>query len=128
MGICIGYRFHHHLYSWNKLILRLLTSEQNIVQNAQPFLVWVIIIPFATFGSFIWDGIYIGATASRAMRDTLIASTILIFAPIYYFLQPLWGNHALWLAMLLFMFSRGVIQTLLYKKAVIKPLSKQNCD
>ena len=110
------------------LILRLLTSEQNIVQNAQPFLVWVIIIPFATFGSFIWDGIYIGATASRAMRDTLIASTILIFAPIYYFLQPLWGNHALWLAMLLFMFSRGVIQTLLYKKAVIKPLSKQNCD
>ncbi len=108
------------------LILRLLTSEQNIIQSAQPFLIWVVLIPFATFGSFIWDGVYIGATASRAMRDTLIASTILIFAPIYYFLNPIWENHALWLAMLLFMFSRGAIQTLLFKRAILKPLIVNN--
>ena len=68
------------------LILKLLTSQHDIIKTAQPFLIWVIAIPLASFGSFIWDGIYIGATASRQMRNTLLASSILVFAPVYYFL------------------------------------------
>lgn len=104
------------------IILNILTSQVDVINSAQPFLVWVILVPIASFGSFIWDGIYIGATASRAMRNTLLASTFLVFTPIFYFLNPLLGNHALWLGMVLFMFSRGVIQTILYKKAIINPL------
>jgi MATE family multidrug resistance protein len=42
-----------------------------------------------------------------------------VFAPIYYLLHPVWGNHALWLAMSLFMLARGVIQTILYPKAIL---------
>lgn len=99
-------------------ILHLLTSQEEVLQKAQPFLVWVILIPLASFGSFVWDGIYIGATASRAMRNTLLASTFLFFAPVYYFLHPVWENHALWLAMSLFMFARGIIQTFLFRKAI----------
>lgn len=102
------------------LILKLLTSQAEVLAKAQPFLIWVILVPVASFGSFIWDGVYIGATASRAMRNTLLGSTFLIFAPVYYFLEPTLGNHALWLAMILFMFSRGMFQTILYKKAILK--------
>lgn len=105
-----------------QLILQLLTSQTDVIQSARPFLFWVILIPFASFSSFIWDGVYIGATASKAMRNTLLASTFLVFAPVYYFLNPVWENHALWLGMILFMLSRGVIQTFLYKKAIVKPL------
>ena len=105
-----------------QLILQLLTSQTDVIQSARPFLFWVILIPFASFSSFIWDGVYIGATASKAMRNTLLASTFLVFAPVYYFLNPVWENHALWLGMILFMLSRGVIQTFLYKKAIEKPL------
>ncbi len=105
------------------IILKLLTSQTDVIQSAQPFLFWVILIPFASFASFIWDGIYIGATASKAMRNTLIASTFLIFVPAYFFLNSFLGNHALWLGMILFMLSRGVIQTFLYKKAILKPLA-----
>jgi MATE family multidrug resistance protein len=104
------------------IILKLLTSQTEVIESAQPFVIWIILVPFASFGSFIWDGVYIGATASKAMRNTLIASTFFVFAPVYYFLNPLWENHALWLGMILFMFSRGVIQTFLYKKAILKPL------
>ncbi|MEN8118510.1 MAG: MATE family efflux transporter [Bacteroidota bacterium] len=104
------------------LILQILTSQAEIINSAQPYLFWIIIVPVASFASFIWDGIYIGATASRAMRNTLLASTFVVFAPAYYFLNPVWGNHALWLGMILFMFSRGVIQTLLYPKAILQPL------
>jgi MATE family multidrug resistance protein len=105
-----------------QLILQLLTSQTDVIQSARPFLFWVILIPFASFSSFIWDGVYIGATASKAMRNTLLASTFLVFAPVYYFLNPVWENHSLWLGMILFMLSRGVIQTFLYKKAIVKPL------
>jgi MATE family multidrug resistance protein len=104
------------------LILKLLTSQTEVIKSAQPFLIWVILVPIASFSSFIWDGVYIGATASKAMRNTLLASTFIVFAPVYYFLNPLWENHALWLGMILFMFSRGAIQTILYKKAILKPL------
>lgn len=103
-------------------ILKLLTSQTEVVQSAQPFIIWVILVPLASFASFIWDGIYIGATASKAMRNTLLASTFLVFVPIYYFLYSVIGNHALWLGMILFMLARGLIQTLLYKKAILYPL------
>lgn len=103
-------------------ILKLLTSQTEVLAEAQPFLIWVILVPLASFASFIWDGVYIGATASKAMRNTMLISAFVVFAPVYYFLSPRLNNDALWLAMLLFMFSRGVVQTILYKKAILKPL------
>ena len=100
-------------------ILKLLTSQSEVIKSAQPFLIWVILVPLASFSSFIWDGIFIGATASKAMRNALLASTLLVFVPIYYFFNPTFGNHALWIGMLMFMLSRGIIQTFLYRKAIL---------
>lgn len=105
-----------------KPVLRLLTSQEDVIQNALSYLPWIIALPLASFASFIWDGIYIGATSSKAMRNTLLASTFLVFAPAYYFLNPLWGNHALWLSILLFSLARGVFQTLWYKSAILQNL------
>lgn len=104
-------------------ILKLLTSQSGIIDAAKPFLFWVVLIPGASFASFIWDGIYIGATASKAMRNALLASTFFVFAPVYYFLNPVWENHALWLGMISFMLARGLFQTLFYKKAILKPMN-----
>ncbi|NOR76532.1 MAG: MATE family efflux transporter [Draconibacterium sp.] len=101
------------------LILKLLTSQSEVIESAQPFLIWVIVVPLVSFSSFIWDGIFIGATASKAMRNALLASTLLVFIPVYYLFNPTFGNHALWIGMLMFMLSRGIIQTFLYRKAVL---------
>jgi len=105
-----------------KLILKILTTQKEVIESAQAFIPWVVMVPLASFASFIWDGIYIGATASKAMRNTLLIATFLFFAPAYYFLNPVLGNHALWLGMLLFMFMRGAVQTILYKRAILQPL------
>jgi len=102
------------------IILKILTSQTDVIESAQAFLPWVIMVPVASFASYIWDGIYIGATASKAMRNTLLISTFVFFAPVYYFLNPILGNHALWLGMLLFMFMRGAVQTILYKRVILK--------
>ncbi len=101
-------------------ILAILTSQKEIIETAMDFKWWIILTPLFTFTSFIWDGIYIGATASKEMRNTMLAATFLVFAPVYYFLQNPLGNHALWLAMMLFMLGRGVFQTILYPKVIRK--------
>lgn len=105
-----------------RTILKLLTSQEELLRNAEPYLWWVILIPMASFSSFIWDGIFIGATASAAMRNTLLVATFLIFAPVYLILGPLWGNHALWMAMVMFMLTRGIVQTFLFKKYILAKL------
>jgi multidrug resistance protein, MATE family len=108
----------------NKLILRILTNNKELIEQSTAYLVWVILIPVASFASFIWDGIYIGATASKAMRNTMLAATILVFAPAYYFLNNTIDNHALWLAMSLFMLGRGVFQTIISKRSILRGIAK----
>lgn len=106
-----------------KPFLHLLTSQDDVIRNAIPYLPWIFVLPLASFASFIWDGIYIGATSSKAMRNTLLISTFLVFAPAYYILNPIWGNHALWLSIILFSLARGIFQTIWYKSAILKPLT-----
>jgi len=101
-------------------ILRMLTNDTRIISEALPYLFWVILIPFITVSAFIWDGIFVGATASKAMRNSMLIITLMIFLPAYYLLRPSLGNHGLWLAMLLFMGARGLFLSLMAGKAVLR--------
>ena len=103
---------------WGDQFLRLFTNKLNVLAEAKQYLWWLVFIPIASFGSYIWDGIYIGATASKAMRNTMLISSIVFFFLPYYLFSKILGVHALWLGMLLFMFSRSVTQTILAKNAV----------
>lgn len=99
-------------------IFKLLTDNAKIISNAQPYFLWVVLIPVLSFAAFIWDGIFIGATAGVQMRNAMLISTVLIFFPAYFVLSKFIGNHGLWLAFILFMVSRGLTMTLLSKRAV----------
>lgn len=93
-------------------LLTIFTDNAKIIDGAKPFLIWVTIVPLLSFASYLWDGIYIGLTASKAMRDTMLLSVFVIFIPVYYILKSAGlGNHALWIAILLFLLARGVFQT-----------------
>jgi multidrug resistance protein, MATE family len=100
-------------------ILRLLTNDNHIITAALPYLWWVVLIPLISFSAFLWDGIYIGATASSSMRNSMLVSTLFVFLPLYFLLQPLFGNHALWIALLSFMGARSVLLSLMAGKAVL---------
>ena len=103
-------------------LMLLLTDNQEVLQASEAFIYWVWSIPLLTFAAFLWDGIFIGATASQSMRNAMLISTLLIFLPGYYLLIGPLNNHGLWLAFMLFQASRGVIQTLLSRYAVFKKL------
>ncbi|MRT91400.1 MATE family efflux transporter [Ancylomarina sp. 16SWW S1-10-2] len=117
IGISLIFTLFYALCSnW---ILSMLTNNTKIISAASPYLKWVILLPILSFASFIYDGIYIGATASAYMRKTMMAATILIFAPVYWILKDILLNHGLWIAMLSFMFARGLFQAIYFKKAVL---------
>ena len=80
-----------------------------IVELAGRYIGWIIVIPIASAMPFIMDGIMVGATQTRVMRNSMFLATAAYFA-IYYAGYPLIGNDALWLAFTLYMFLRGVLQ------------------
>ena len=90
--------------------LSLLTDSENVVAEASVYLPWVVMVPVCGVAAFVWDGVYIGLTATRGM---LLATSVaaLCFAAVFIALFPVWGNHALWLSFLVFLSVRGMVQT-----------------
>lgn len=91
-----------------KWILSILSHDNSVLLLAGKYMFWAILLPWTAFAAFIWDGIFVGATASREMRNNMLLSAIVVFFPSFLLLQPLFGNHALWLAFLMFMASRSL--------------------
>ena len=100
------------------LLVRLLTDLPEVRETAMEFLPWLIISPLVSVWSFLYDGVYVGATRAKAMRDIMIFSTLIVFLPAWYLLQG-YGNHGLWLAFTLFMASRGIGMHIFYRKSVL---------
>lgn len=97
--------------------LELLTDETEVIQAADTYFYWVLAIPFAGFSAFLFDGIFIGATATSMMlRSMLTASTS--FFLIYYGCNAWMGNHALWLAFITYLSLRGILQGYLGRKII----------
>jgi MATE family multidrug resistance protein len=95
-------------------LIALFTNKLDVQTATLPFLIWVIILPIASFACYVWDGIYIGLTASKTMRNSMLIA-IVIYMLAYQLLKP-FGNNGLWLSLFIFLISRGIIQTLYYWK------------
>jgi MATE family multidrug resistance protein len=89
------------------LFVRLLTDLPEVRATTFEYLPWIVLSPLVSVWSFLYDGVFVGATRAREMRDIMLISALLVFVPAWYLLQPL-GNHGLWLAFILFMASRGI--------------------
>ncbi len=103
--------------------VKIISDNPNILSEVEPYYIYMIAIPLITFAAFIWDGIYIGATASKAIRNTMIISTIFVFFPAWHFLTPRLENHGLWISFLCFMIARGVTMTLMAKRNIIQTVN-----
>ena len=97
--------------------LGLLTDDRNVITAADTYFYWALAIPVAGIAAFIWDGIFIGATATRGMLASMAAAAVCFFAA-YYGFRPDLGNPALWLAFLIYLSIRGAMQTLLSRKII----------
>jgi len=94
-----------------------MTSETTIMKMAQELKWWIVIIPIISFASFLWDGIFVGATASKGLRNSMLLASLLFFA-VYYLSNDILHNNSIWLAFVIFLGARGFFQTIIFKRNI----------
>lgn len=100
------------------LIIRMLTDLSDVRETALVYLPWLIVSPIVSVWSFLYDGVYVGATRAREMRNIMLVSSFGIFLPAWFLLQG-YGNHGLWLAFMLFLASRGIGMHVGYRRKLL---------
>lgn len=134
-------RVYNSLFAWGAIMavaftlvyavggngfLMLLTNEAVVVQSAEAYFWWAVMIPIVSVSAFVYDGIFIGLTATRGMLVSSVISALVFFA-LYLALQSYLGNHALWLAFIVYLGLRGGIQWLLYRRMHLNWVKKIKC-
>ena len=123
-AICIAI----YVVWWEDILSMFVGDKSQLVDMltvARQYIGWVIAIPLAAALPFLMDGIMVGATLTRVLRNSMLLSTVAYFA-IYYSLHPFIGNNALWLAFTAYMALRGIAQyfmsgrlAMVYQKAIL---------
>ena len=123
-AICIAI----YVVWWEDILSMFVGDKSQLVDMltvAKQYIGWVIAIPLAAALPFLMDGIMVGATLTRVLRNSMLLSTVAYFA-IYYSLHPFIGNNALWLAFTAYMALRGIAQyfmsgrlAMVYQKAIL---------
>jgi multidrug resistance protein, MATE family len=93
-------------------LIHTMTANDNVQQTARDYLWFVVASPLLAVFAFGYDGVFIGATWAREMRNLMILS-LLFFLTTWFALRGL-GNTGLWIAMLVLYASRGGLQALRY--------------
>lgn len=112
-GLILAVAYTALYASGGSAFLSLLTDDASVITSSAAYFPWAVAIPAAGMAAFVWDGVFIGVTATRGMMLSSIVSALLFFG-VYLSLRGLWGNHALWFAFIVYLASRSVIQTLLF--------------
>ena len=96
-------------------LLHLLTDDSQVINRAQQYLPIIYCIPLISFAAFLFDGLYIGTTATRYMLISMFCASAAFFVLINVCTL---SNTLLWLAFLVYLGGRGLMQAFLFKKAV----------
>ena len=103
------------IYQFGPLIVGYFSSDPGVVEQALPYLPWLVATPVVAVWCYILDGVFIGATRGREMRNGMITAA---FGAIVaqYFMIPAFGNHGLWASLMLFFILRGLTLYLWYPR------------
>lgn len=92
-------------------IIGIFTESADIMATAGEYIVWIMLVPLIGFAPFLMDGVLIGATRTRILRNSMFCASVVFFG-LYYLLENRLGNDALWLSFIVFLVVRGVTQYL----------------
>ena len=81
---------------------------------ASSYYVWMVVLPIAGFACYIWDGIFVGLTASKGMRNSMFLAFV-VFLLAYFMIPDDLGNHRIWLSFTVFLVFRTLFQYILYR-------------
>lgn len=94
-------------FLFGEAYISVLTDNAEVVASAREYQPWTLLFPVCGMAAFIWDGVYIGATATKGMLVSMASGTAVFFL-LYLLLVPSWGNHGLWVAFVCYLAVRGI--------------------
>lgn len=102
-----------------------ISPDPDLCAAAEPYLVWLLWMPLLGSAAFMWDGIFIGATAGRAIRDSMLWSVAAFFG-VYSAMHSWAGPQALYWAYSAHLAARAVCLSLLARREVFgKPFARR---
>ena len=113
-GFTISVAFSFLYVFLGDTLLRLFTNQEYIILVARGYLPWVYVIPLVALMAIVWDGIFIGTTQTRGML-LCTATAMIVFFTLWFLCRHSLLNHALWLAFICYLFTRGFVQTIIFK-------------
>ncbi len=121
IGIIFASIFAVLYASLGEVFMGLLADDPHVVAVANRYLPWAVAVPACGFLAFIWDGILIGLTRTRAMLCSMAVAMLLFFI-IYFIFTPMLANDALWLAFCAYLAARGVAESLFFRFSFRNPI------
>lgn len=106
MGISVAY-VAVYVMGW-RAILSIFNPSEDMLAAAGRYIGWVVAIPIVGCLPFLIDGVLLGATQTKVLRNTMFVSVAIYFS-LYYATVGILGNNALWLAFVVFIASRGAL-------------------
>ncbi len=108
LGLGLRHRHHAPLLVAGDPLIDAMTASPEVREAARHFMLFAALAPAAGVLAYAYDGIYIGATWARDMRNLMVAALAIYFAA-WWALGAL-GNAGLWWALLIFLLARGLLQ------------------
>lgn len=118
MGLALCYSLCYGLAG--RQIVEIFTQDSNLVEATLPYLWWMVLLPIAGSPCYIWDGVFVGLTAVKAMRNSMAVSLI-VYLSVFFSVRYVWPEaryltDCLWFALICFLMARGILMSLYYKK------------
>jgi MATE family multidrug resistance protein len=96
-------------------VIDLMATAPEVRDAGRVYLLWVVLAPVLSVASYMFDGIYIGATWTREMRRAMVQA-VAVYVLALLLLVPLFGNHGLWASLMFLNVARGVTLGLRYPR------------
>ena len=96
-------------------VIALMTGIPEVRAAAAGYLAWPVLMPLVSVWAYTYDGVYLAATHTKVMRNTVIAAFV-VFLILLHSLMPLYGNAGLWIAVAGFLGARGLLLHLLFPR------------
>ncbi|GGF61777.1 MATE family efflux transporter [Terasakiella brassicae] len=102
-------------FLFGNVLINLFSNLPAVLETAKQYLIWAAVLPVVAVGAFQMDGIYLGLTQTRMLRNMMVLS-LALYIPLSLMLQSVWGNHGLWAAFTFFMGMRAITLGMTYTR------------
>ncbi|GAC17954.1 MATE family efflux transporter [Paraglaciecola arctica] len=92
---------------WGTDIISIITDQKTLQLEMQDYLIFVYCLPLIAHWCFFFDGVFVGLTRAKAMRNSMLLCALAVYFPAFWIFLS-YANQGLWMAMLLFLFFRGI--------------------